>query len=194
MTTPIDSYIINRVGDAPVTHGYRETRNGPEHTDFDPINEQTLTPSKNTHYDGPVALLTGQLCGGYTEWFALMMKASPNVTLMGDRTRGASGGPAKSRDRHAFQTAEKRVSPRFSLVFVNELGVFPLGNKVGNKGQPPISEIGNKGQPPISGLFPVGQDLFNAEAQEARNVAGVHHLTILYSHAYVRLSCVPALG
>lgn len=78
--------------DTAVVYGYTETRNGPGHDDFDPIQEKSLAPAA-PHFIGPVACLIGQRCMSSAEWFALMMRACPNVTLIGDTTRGGSGSP-----------------------------------------------------------------------------------------------------
>lgn len=85
--------IASRLTHASVVYGYTETRNGPNHDDFDPLVAKTLTSSGGMHYDGPVVCLIGQRCMSSAEWFTLMMRACPDVTLMGDWTRGASGNP-----------------------------------------------------------------------------------------------------
>ncbi|MDX9975017.1 MAG: S41 family peptidase [FCB group bacterium] len=85
--------IASRFTHSSVIYGYTETRNGPDHGDFDPLVTKTLASSAGMHFDGPVVCLIGQRCMSSAEWFALMMRACPNVTLMGDWTRGASGNP-----------------------------------------------------------------------------------------------------
>lgn len=82
----------SRLTDATVTYGYTETRNGPDHDDFDPPVAKQLTPSDRLHYDGPVVGLIGQRCLSSAEWFTLMLRAS-GATLIGDDTRGGSGNP-----------------------------------------------------------------------------------------------------
>lgn len=79
--------------DSEVTYGYTETRDGPAHDDFGPLDEKSLQPSGQNRFDGPVACLIGQRCLSSAEWFTLMMRACPNVTLVGDTTRGGSGFP-----------------------------------------------------------------------------------------------------
>lgn len=76
-----------------VIYGYTETRDGPAHDDFGPLNEKSLVPTQQNRFDGPVACLIGQRCLSSAEWFTLMMRACPNVTLVGDTTRGGSGFP-----------------------------------------------------------------------------------------------------
>lgn len=80
--------------DVATDFGYTRTRNGASHADFDPLQVRTLQPSTSGYYDGPVVCLIGQRCLSSAEWFALMMRACPNVMLMGDCTRGGSGNPA----------------------------------------------------------------------------------------------------
>jgi hypothetical protein len=60
---------------------------------FGPLTAKTLQPSAGTHFRKPVVGLVGQRCMSSAEWFTLMLKACPNVILIGDRTRGASGNP-----------------------------------------------------------------------------------------------------
>lgn len=86
--------IASRLTYTPRVYGYTKTRNGPRHTDFDPLVTKTLQSSTGMHFDGPVVCLIGRRCMSSAEWFTLMMRACPNVTLMGDWTRGASGNPA----------------------------------------------------------------------------------------------------
>ena len=82
-----------RFTDANRTYGYTRTRNGPGHDDFDSLAEKALTPSAGTRFLKPAACLIGQRCLSSAEWFTLMMRACPNVTLIGDTTRGSSGNP-----------------------------------------------------------------------------------------------------
>ncbi len=79
--------------DATVTYGYTETRNGPNHDDFDPLEEKTLDPSEGELFLSPVACLIGPKCMSSAEWCTLMMRACFDVTLIGETTRGASGAP-----------------------------------------------------------------------------------------------------
>ncbi|QQE10494.1 Ig-like domain-containing protein [Planctomycetota bacterium] len=46
-------------------------------------------------FDGKVAVLIGGRCVSSCEALVLMMKAAPNATLIGDRTRGSSGNPQR---------------------------------------------------------------------------------------------------
>ncbi|MBN1490426.1 MAG: S41 family peptidase [Phycisphaerae bacterium] len=82
----------SRFVNEPVDYGYVQTRNGPDHDDFDPLITKTLQPSTGTHYDGPVYGLIGQRCLSSAEWFTLMLRAA-GATLIGDKTRGGSGNP-----------------------------------------------------------------------------------------------------
>jgi hypothetical protein len=84
--------IVARLVNEETTYGYTETRNGPDHDDFDPAVAHSLTPSDRLHYNGPIVCLIGQKCMSSAEWFTLMMQRA-GATLIGDRTRGASGNP-----------------------------------------------------------------------------------------------------
>jgi len=83
----------SRFTDTTRLFGKVQYRNGPNRDDFDAAIEKTLEPSSGTHFNGPVACLIGQRVMSSGEWFTLMMKVCPKVTLIGDHTRGASGGP-----------------------------------------------------------------------------------------------------
>lgn len=83
----------SRFTDEPVVYGYTKTRNGPGHNDFAALVTKTLEPSTDTHYDGIVVGLIGQKCMSSAEWFTAMLRACPNVILIGDTTRGASANP-----------------------------------------------------------------------------------------------------
>lgn len=75
------------------TYGYTETRNGPDHDDFDARQEKQLTPSAGTRFLAHAACLIGPRCLSSAEWCTLMMRSCPNVLLIGETTRGGSGFP-----------------------------------------------------------------------------------------------------
>lgn len=67
-------------------------RNGPGHGDFTKDYERLL-PASPEPYTNPVVCLMGQGTISSGEGFAKMMAALPNVTTVGQPTRGASGNP-----------------------------------------------------------------------------------------------------
>jgi C-terminal processing protease CtpA/Prc len=70
-------------------------RNGPKQSDFSQPADRILRPTGGkTGYDGPIVCLIGPNTVSSAEGFAMMMKALPNCTLVGQSTRGASGNPA----------------------------------------------------------------------------------------------------
>jgi len=80
--------------DSSRVYGYVKYRTpGSNHDDFGNLISKTLQPSTGTYFSNPVVCLIGQRCMSSAEWFTLMMRDCPNVTLIGDRTRGASGNP-----------------------------------------------------------------------------------------------------
>lgn len=86
--------IAERFTTLPRTYGYTRTRiPGTNHSTFTPLAAKTLEPGTGTGYTGRVACLVGQRVMSSGEWFALMMRACPQVTLIGDRTRGATANP-----------------------------------------------------------------------------------------------------
>ncbi len=85
--------IASRFTDESLKYGYVTIRSGSGHDDFDDPIDKVLEPSTGTHFEGNAVCLTGQRVMSSGEWFTLMMKVCPNVTLIGDTTRGASGNP-----------------------------------------------------------------------------------------------------
>ncbi len=87
--------IASRFSDRSLTYGYVRVRKpGTVPYEFAPEIVKTLAPAEATlRHAKPVAVLIGQRCMSSAEWFTLMMRACPNAVLIGDRTRGASGGP-----------------------------------------------------------------------------------------------------
>ena len=80
----------------PRTYGYTRTRiAGSNHNAFTPFSAKTVAPATGRLFTNNVVCLIGQRVMSSAEWMTLMMKACPQVTLMGDRTRGASGNPAQ---------------------------------------------------------------------------------------------------
>lgn len=109
-----------------VTFGYTETRNGPNHDDFDPLAEKALTPSAGTKFLGPTACLIGQKCLSSAEWCTLMMRACPNVVLFGDRTRGGSGFPRTFELTNGVQYKVSRwVAYTDELTIFEDVGIPP---------------------------------------------------------------------
>jgi len=89
----LSKYIAARFVDTRRIYGYYSYRNGPDRTDLTEKIERTLSPRGPWRYDRPVILLMGQGCFSACESFCAMMAACPNVTTMGDHTRGSTGFP-----------------------------------------------------------------------------------------------------
>src|SRR5262249_21095575 len=67
-------------------------RTGKAHDALGPLQERVL-PACDRPFVRPVVCLIGQRCVSSGEGFAQMMRCLPNVTTVGERTRGASGNP-----------------------------------------------------------------------------------------------------
>ncbi len=112
--------------DTEVVYGYTEERNGPSHWDFDPLQEKTLTPAAGNLFLKPVCCLIGQRCLSSAEWFTLMMRACPNVTLIGDATRGGSGFPREFElDNGVKYTVPRWVAYDADLFGIEDFGIDP---------------------------------------------------------------------
>lgn len=111
---------------AELVYGYTEIRNGPEHWEFDPIETKSLEPCTQNRFDGPVACLVGQRCLSSAEWFTLMMRACPNVTLIGDTTRGGSGFPREFElDNGVHYTVPRWIAYTDELIEFEDVGIDP---------------------------------------------------------------------
>lgn len=85
--------IAGRFTSATITVGTVRFRNGPAHTDFGPPTTRTVSPRGPWQYGGRVYLLVGAGCASSNESFIMAMSQLPNVTLVGERTAGATGNP-----------------------------------------------------------------------------------------------------
>jgi carboxyl-terminal processing protease len=74
-------------------YGWVRIRNGPKHTDFTDFTEETVGKTGKAKFRGKVFLLTNRRDFSSAEDFVLAMRVIPRVTVVGDTTAGASGGP-----------------------------------------------------------------------------------------------------
>jgi len=74
-------------------YAYHQYRNGANHTDLTRKIPRVISPRGPWHYNRPIALLIGNICLSANESFVAMMDVCPQVTTMGNATRGASGNP-----------------------------------------------------------------------------------------------------
>jgi len=70
-------------------------RNGPEHDDFTPLEDDFITPRGPFQFSRPVTVLTNRRVFSAAESFVLAMRLFPNVTVVGDTTGGGSGRPTQ---------------------------------------------------------------------------------------------------
>lgn len=73
--------------------GYMQHKTGTGHNDFSSLEETWLEPSANLRWHKPVCVLTNRSVFSAANAFAVMMRALPNVTIVGDHTGGGSGLP-----------------------------------------------------------------------------------------------------
>jgi len=85
--------VAGRFAQTSIVTGYVRYRSGPSHTDFGPPINRVLGPRGAWQYTGTVLLLIGRGCVSSNETFIAAMRELPNVTLVGDRTAGASANP-----------------------------------------------------------------------------------------------------
>lgn len=85
--------VAGRFIEKPYIYAYHQYRNGPEHADLTEKIPRIVKPREPWRYDRPVILLMGNLSMSSNESFIAMMDACPQMTTMGNSTRGASGNP-----------------------------------------------------------------------------------------------------
>jgi C-terminal processing protease CtpA/Prc len=85
--------IAGRFADRTRTFGYVRYRNGRGHGDFTNYIAETVSPTGPRQFNGRVYVLTNRRSLSSAEDFVLAMRTFPTVTVVGDTTAGASGGP-----------------------------------------------------------------------------------------------------
>jgi C-terminal processing protease CtpA/Prc len=85
--------VASRFADQSRTYGYLRYRNGSGHGDFTDYVTETVSPGGSHRFSGPVYVLTNRGDYSSSEDFVLAMRIMPQVTIVGDTTGGASGGP-----------------------------------------------------------------------------------------------------
>ncbi|MEW6237483.1 MAG: S41 family peptidase [Candidatus Omnitrophota bacterium] len=90
---PLARQVAGRFADQEYIYAYSQYRNGPNHNDLTEKYPRKFSTNGSWQYDKPVILLIGQRCMSSNESFIAMMSMCPQVTLMGDHTRGSSGNP-----------------------------------------------------------------------------------------------------
>lgn len=99
---------------------------GEDHNGFESLITKTLEPSADLHYGKPVVCLIGQRCMSSAEWFTLMMRACPNVALIGDKTRGASGNPRLfSLSNGVGYSVSSWIAYTDAMVVIEDNGILP---------------------------------------------------------------------
>ena len=76
--------------------GYMQHKTGAGHQDFSQMEERWLEPSSNFRWHKGVCVLTNRSVYSAANYFAVIMRALPNVTIVGDHTGGGNGMPMNS--------------------------------------------------------------------------------------------------
>ncbi|MDA1195969.1 MAG: S41 family peptidase [Planctomycetota bacterium] len=105
-------------------------RGGPAHDDLVPLGERHVEPAPSGRYAGPVVVLIGPGCVSSGEGMALMLAALPDVTLIGQPTRGSSGNP---------QPIE--LPNGVSVWFSRWISLLPDGSPLERHGVPPDERV-----------------------------------------------------
>ncbi|NOU58557.1 S41 family peptidase [Marinifilum caeruleilacunae] len=89
----IAKQFVNRLSVEERVFEYCRFRNGPNHDDFQAWQERKLVPNNPIGFTRPIIVLTNRFVVSSAEAFTAMMSVLPNVTIVGDTTRGATGNP-----------------------------------------------------------------------------------------------------
>jgi C-terminal processing protease CtpA/Prc len=89
---PLAIEVAGRFASTETLFSYLRFRDGPAHDAFTAFVPQRVTPM-GVRFDGDVYVLTNRHTISAGEDFVLAMRALPRVTVVGDTTAGATGGP-----------------------------------------------------------------------------------------------------
>lgn len=95
--------LVNRFTDQQGTVAKVRYKNGPGHEDFTDFFGIEVKPEGPRQFTKKVMLLTNRKCYSATNYFALLMTALPNVTMIGDTTGGGGGAPAYTELANGWQ-------------------------------------------------------------------------------------------
>lgn len=79
-----------------ITVGYMQHKTGKGHSDFSPMEEQRLKPSRGLRWQKRVAVLTNRAVYSAANEFVKYMRCCPKAIVVGDRTGGGAGMPYSS--------------------------------------------------------------------------------------------------
>jgi len=85
--------LLGCLTDVPVAYARSKVRAGTDHGAFREQPVRVVAPRKDARYRGPVIALIGPGTVSSGEGMAMMLRALPQVTLIGQTTRGSSGNP-----------------------------------------------------------------------------------------------------
>lgn len=80
----------------PLTVGYMQHKTGPGHADFSAPQPIRIEPAAGMRWQKPVVVLANRRTFSAANAFVMFLRASANVTVIGDRTGGGSGMPFSS--------------------------------------------------------------------------------------------------
>jgi hypothetical protein len=92
-STALAAAIAGRFADQKRTFGFVRRRSGPAHTDFTDFVAETVEPTGRAPFSGAVYVVSNRRDFSSAEDFILALRSVPAVTIVGDTTAGASGGP-----------------------------------------------------------------------------------------------------
>jgi len=126
--------LVGRLTDKPVVYAKSQYRKSADIHEFTKMFDRVLQPQGNTAYQGPVICLIGPGCISSGEGMALMLKALPQVTVIGQPTAGASGNPAPL-----------PLPNGVSVSFSRWLSLTPDGKLIEDVGVTPAETIDHRG-------------------------------------------------
>lgn len=89
--------------DKSVAYARERRKTGPDPDDFSDWQTLTVPVKKGIKFEGKVVVLSNRACYSATTFFAQMMKALPNVQIIGDQTGGGGGAPSSGELPNGWQ-------------------------------------------------------------------------------------------
>ena len=122
----IASGFVSRLIQQEYLYEFVRFRDGPESDDFGEWIERRIVPDNPISFDNPIMVLINRGTVSSAESFTAMMSTLPNVTLIGDITRGSTGNPGLFTLSNGWSYRISRwqaATPDFMLI--EDLGIAP---------------------------------------------------------------------
>lgn len=129
--TPIGLYLADRFAATRELVFNIQTKNGPEHDDFDDPSPNYIEPKGTTQYTKPIVILTDQFSASNAEDFTLKLVTQEHVTHIGKTTAGI----------YSNISLQKYLPNGWSFAYSHQLYTYPDGTSPEGVGIIPDMEV-----------------------------------------------------